>query len=99
MNKFDKALHDLLCSTLRDGHIRSMRLNELQQYNYNLGVALHNIPEHLRKLGELPLTCLYEVNKLDPTGSDLSWGDWCIQFSTTIGQELPESPSCIFSQA
>ena len=92
MRKFDKALHDLICSTLRGEHIRDMKLRELQQYNYHLGVALHNIPEHLRNQGELPLECLNAINMLDPTGSDSRWGEWCTQFSSTIGQELPGSP-------
>lgn len=94
MNKFDKALHDLICSTLRGEHIRGMKLLEIQQYNYHLGVALHNIPEYLRKQGELPLMCLNAINTLDPTGSESHWGEWCTQFSSTIGQKLPESPSC-----
>jgi len=94
MNKLDRALHDLICSTLRGEHIRDMKLHELQQYSYHLGVALHNIPEHLRNQGELPLECLNAINMLDPTGSESHWGEWCTQFSSTIGQELPGSSYC-----
>tara|TARA_B100000700_G_scaffold331500_1_gene464896 strand:- start:2630 stop:2860 length:231 start_codon:yes stop_codon:yes gene_type:complete len=71
-----------------------MKLHEIQQYNYHLGVALHNIPEYLRNQGELPLECLNAINMLDPTGSESHWGEWCTQFSSTIGQKLPTAPSC-----
>lgn len=99
MNKFDKALHDLICSTLRENHIQRMSVEHLRTYNYKLGVALHNLPHYLSELQELPITSLVEINELDPSGSIENWGSWARQLTSTIEQELPSSPLYIFSQA
>jgi hypothetical protein len=90
MNKFDKALHDLICSSLRGCHIRDLNSIQLQKYCYNLGVALHNIPNELTTTGKVPPETYRSINELDPSGSKSNWGDWSIQFSHAIGQELPE---------
>lgn len=47
LNKHDKALHDLICLTLRGQHSQQMKPKFLPKYNYNLGVALHNTPSEL----------------------------------------------------
>lgn len=92
MNNHDKALHDLICDSLRGQHTRGFSLNEMHKYNYSLGLALHNIPNYLSTNNALPLTAYVEINKLDPTGDIGKWGEWCKRFSCTIEQLLPNYP-------
>tara|TARA_B100000749_G_C18435924_1_gene470036 strand:- start:523 stop:798 length:276 start_codon:yes stop_codon:yes gene_type:complete len=89
MHKFDNALEYLICETLRGHHIGSMGEDELKRYTYKLGVALHNIPEELRKNRKLSVDTLVEIDLLDPSSTDETWGDWCRTFTNIIGQSLP----------
>lgn len=88
----DRAMHDLICSSLRGMHTRNMKADKLIAYTSNLGVALHNIPSELRENGRVPVHTLQELNALDPGGSKNKWGGWCVMLCRTIGQELPDSP-------
>ncbi len=87
-----EAIHDLICSTLRGPHIRSMDLEGLRSYVLNLGAVLHTIPSVIDEAGEIPLSSLLELNQLDPTGSEHSWGEWCVQLCETLNQNYPQTP-------
>lgn len=88
MNKHDKAMHDLICSTLRVKR-DAKTVNEINEYNQKLGVALHNIPSSLRETNRVSIENMHLLNSIDPTGSENKWGDWCLQLAKTIDQELP----------
>jgi hypothetical protein len=56
MKMFDKAIHDLISTSLREPSFSDMSILELRKYNYLLGIALHNIPDYLNTDGKLPLS-------------------------------------------
>ncbi|CAH7426784.1 hypothetical protein VCHA53O466_50469 [Vibrio chagasii] len=86
MHKFDHAMHDLICDTLRGEHVRTMTSDELKIYTYKLGCALHNVPHYLRETGTIPEIVKAELNELDPTfeSSQAEHGEWVTRFLIRI---------------
>lgn len=89
MHAHDKALHDLICSTMRTSQATDKAKKDPSYLN-KLGVALHNIPDQLRTHGYLEVATLKAINELDPSAGRPYWGELCRSFAFTINQSLPE---------
>lgn len=83
------ALRDLICKMLRGRHTDKFDAQELRDYLYQAGVALHNIPFNVTL--DLPLVTdqLRLIDRLDPTRTDGDWGDWVKFLTTEFEQNLP----------
>ncbi len=92
MNSKDKSkgFEMLICSMLRGSHIQNIKKNDLKDYMYLVGVALHNIPRNINENNDLTEHQLISINELDPTGSTKEWGHWVKCLSSSFGQTLPE---------
>lgn len=86
MHHNDQVLHDLLCDTLRETHFESQSKMP-KDFNYRLGVALHNLPHDLRESGSMPLETCLAINELDPTAKQGEWGQWVTRALTTLNQD------------
>lgn len=87
MHIHDQVMHDLLCNTLRETHFGRVPSDEIDRFNYQLGVALHNIPHYLRETGNIPLEVCLELNALDPSAKKGEWGEWVKVALLTLGQD------------
>lgn len=86
MHSHDQLMHDLICNTLRETNFN--KIEDVNLFNYKLGVAIHNIPNYLREDGKLPLNVCLELNELDPSAKEGEWGEWVKIALATINQEL-----------
>ncbi len=87
-----EGLSALICLMLRNHRVTvNMSLDEVCNYMYKAGVVLHRLP-FLIFVPKLPLEVLLLINKLDPTGNDDDWGEWCHEICCNYDQELPDKP-------
>lgn len=87
MHIHDKVMHDLLCSSLREFHFGRVESDVIEVFNYQLCVALHNIPHQLRENGCIDINTCLEINNLDPSSKEGEWGDWVNAALTTLSQK------------
>ena len=86
------SLHNLICDMLRGPHVASMSGAQLARFTYLAGVALHNLPHAMLSSGGLAPCQLEDVNALDPSAEDGSWGRWATELADGFGIALPPTP-------
>lgn len=87
-----KSLHDLICHMLRGGHVNKLNHDDLRDYIYSAGVALHNLPSAVLTGADISVFELNQINRLDPSAKPGEWGYWCKKIADDFHQELPSSP-------
>lgn len=88
MHIHDKVMHDLICMTLREPYGK-IGCEGSETFNYQVGVALHNIPHYLRETGGIPLEVCLALNAIDSSAKSGEWGEWVRSALLTLGQNTP----------
>ena len=83
------AFYTLLSSVLQDITSREIETEELIQYLLKAGITLRDLGHNVINGGELNLTLLHDINRLDPSCSSDNWGKWANEVAKYFDQELP----------
>lgn len=84
------GLTNLMQEMLHGDHIRELDIEQLQDYLFKAGTALHNLPGCLANNQPIQIYQLKQIDELDPSGTTNGWGNWVRIISHHFCQNLPD---------